>query len=71
VRPLAPILALAALVGAASAYAHGVPEPLPQWGDCGADAARCQRAIGRADWTVTDCGPSPDGCLPPPGATRR
>ncbi len=51
-RPLAPLLALAALIGAASAYAHGVPAPLPLWGDFGADAARCQRAIGRA---ATQC----------------
>jgi len=48
VRLLAPILALAALVGAASALAHAVPAPLPQWGDFGAAAARCQRAIGGA-----------------------
>ena len=49
--PLAVIgLLLAALV--TPAVAHRQPLPLAVWGDFGASAARCQRAIGRA---ATQC----------------
>jgi len=41
-------MALAALGLASTAYAHGTPAELKYWGAFPADAARCQRIIGRA-----------------------
>ncbi|MBX3025933.1 hypothetical protein KF840_13585 [bacterium] len=39
-------------VGAGGAWAHGTPLPLAEWGDFGAEAGRCQRALGQA---ATQC----------------
>ena len=51
-RVVALTAALAAVLMAARADAHGTPLPLAAWGDFGAAAAQCQRTLGQA---VTQC----------------
>jgi hypothetical protein len=46
-RVVALTAALAAVLMAARADAHGTPLPLAAWGDFGAAAAQCQRTLAR------------------------